>query len=659
MPPAAGTIAALCEALGDEVQAIRSSGAGRRISLTQGRALGRGEQWVYAFSTDSALAVPDDSPAQLELPGASRRIPCQVLGCGTFEVTLGLGSALPAEALPRVLLLLDPSFLLEALALQLGELDPSDCMLAERLFSGTVRAGRHAPRLAWPEGLNEFQFAAVQAASGQDVTFVWGPPGTGKTTTLAHIAHTLVQQGLRVLLTAATNVAVDNATLRTAELLGEEGLVLRLGTPRLAALLERPLLQLDGLALATSGGVEAERLALAQRRHDLLYGVPEPDHDDAQLSLFAQLPGTPRQRPPRAATAVRALSAEQLEELDAAERDLRRRLDEARGRALNNARVVTATLSRTFLPGPVAGQAFDAVLIDEASAAPLPAVFFATALARRKAVALGDPKQLPPIAVANTPAAGRWLRRDIFQQAGLDDDDDRAVLLREQYRMQPGISRLANELVYGGRLIDGVPSSGQPAVRLLDTSHLEAECERPPSGSRRNLRHAHLAVEAAEAFLRGSLLGPGGALVDSLTWPLEPGGGAAPLGRSLPAELALNAAGQARSVGIIAPYAAQATLIWRLVRERGLDGAVDVGTVHRFQGLERDVIVFDTVEAPPLHPAPFVAGGPGSEAMRLINVALTRARSQLVVLAAVDHLRATLQPRATLRRLLDLLLSDE
>ncbi|MGH2470158.1 MAG: DEAD/DEAH box helicase, partial [Chloroflexota bacterium] len=463
--------------------------------------------------------------------------------------------------------------------------------------------------------------------------------------------------GLRVLLTAATNVAVDNATLRTAELLGEDGLVVRLGTPRLAALLERPLLQLDGLALATAGAVEAERLALVQRRHELLHGGPEPSQDDAQLSLFMQLPGATRQRPHRAASALRALSAEQLEELEAAEHDLRRRLDEARGRALNNARVVTATLSRTFLPGPVAGQTFDAVLIDEASAAPLPAVFFASALARRKAVALGDPKQLPPIAVANTPAASRWLKRDIFQQAGLDDDDARAVLLREQYRMQPGISRLANALVYGGRLIDGVPPNGEPAVHLLDTSALEVECERPPTGSRRNIRHAHLAVEAAEACLRGFPPGAGTPLAGGLPWPRGAEGGVAPPTQFSPADDA-RASGEPRRVGIIAPYAAQATLIWRLVRERGLDGAVDVGTVHRFQGLEREVIVFDTVEGPPLRPAPFVAGGPGSEAMRLINVALTRARSQLIILAAVDHLRATLQPRATLRHLLDLLPSD-
>jgi superfamily I DNA and/or RNA helicase len=82
---------------------------------------------------------------------------------------------------------------------------------------------------------------------------------------------------------------------------------------------------------------------------------------------------------------------------------------------------------------------------------------------------------------------------------------------------------------------------------------------------------------------------------------------------------------------------------------------VDVGTVHRFQGLERRAIIFDTVEAPPDQPAPFVRGGYGSESMRLINVAITRAQSELIVIANVAHLCRTLRPGSTLLGLLQLL----
>lgn len=41
------------------------------------------------------------------------------------------------------------------------------------------------------------------------MTYIWGPPGTGKTKTLATILNLLIKAGQRVLLVANTNVAVD------------------------------------------------------------------------------------------------------------------------------------------------------------------------------------------------------------------------------------------------------------------------------------------------------------------------------------------------------------------------------------------------------------------------------------------------------------------
>jgi superfamily I DNA and/or RNA helicase len=294
----------------------------------------------------------------------------------------------------------------------------------------------------------------------------------------------------------------------------------------------------------------------------------------------------------------------------------------ARQRTLRDARVIGATLSRVALAAELATPGFDAVLVDEASAAPLPSVFLAAALAREKVVALGDPRQLPPVAVSNGPLSRRWLQRDVFAQAGLGDDDTRAILLREQYRMPAGISCLANELVYGGRLIDS------PALkrhggggRLVDTSSEGAHCERQ-DGSRLNRVHAELALELALELV-GTLT--------SNPYPLTP------------------------HIAIVTPYRAQARIIWRLLRDARLEKCVDVGTVHRFQGLERRAVIFDTVESPPERPAPFVSGGYGSDAMRLINVAITRAQSELIVIANVAHLCQTLRRDSTLLGLVGLL----
>ena len=59
---------------------------------------------------------------------------------------------------------------------------------------------------------NDAQNAAVNAAlSAEDFALIQGPPGTGKTYTLARTVEALVERGERVLLSAFTNRAVDNA----------------------------------------------------------------------------------------------------------------------------------------------------------------------------------------------------------------------------------------------------------------------------------------------------------------------------------------------------------------------------------------------------------------------------------------------------------------
>ena len=76
---------------------------------------------------------------------------------------------------------------------------------------------------------NDAQNAAVRRAVGaDDFALVHGPPGTGKTYTIARLVRALVDRGERVLLSAFTNRAVDNAL----DALREQGFedVARVGT---------------------------------------------------------------------------------------------------------------------------------------------------------------------------------------------------------------------------------------------------------------------------------------------------------------------------------------------------------------------------------------------------------------------------------------------
>ncbi|RDW94135.1 bifunctional ATP-dependent DNA helicase/ssDNA endodeoxyribonuclease DNA2 [Aspergillus mulundensis] len=64
-------------------------------------------------------------------------------------------------------------------------------------------------------GLNVDQKQAInKVMSAQDYALVLGMPGTGKTTTIAHILRALVAQGKSVLLTSYTHTAVDNILLK-------------------------------------------------------------------------------------------------------------------------------------------------------------------------------------------------------------------------------------------------------------------------------------------------------------------------------------------------------------------------------------------------------------------------------------------------------------
>ncbi|PBP21854.1 DNA replication factor Dna2 [Diplocarpon rosae] len=78
------------------------------------------------------------------------------------------------------------------------------------------------------ENLNGDQRKAIlKVMSAEDYALVLGMPGTGKTTTIAHIIKTLVSQGKTVLLTSYTHTAVDNILLKLKD---ANIPILRLGT---------------------------------------------------------------------------------------------------------------------------------------------------------------------------------------------------------------------------------------------------------------------------------------------------------------------------------------------------------------------------------------------------------------------------------------------
>ena len=83
----------------------------------------------------------------------------------------------------------------------------------------------------------------------------------------------------------------------------------------------------------------------------------------------------------------------------------------------------------------------------------------ASYLAKRNIIIVGDFLQLPPIVLAETPMAKKWLGTDIVAMSGMQEKakhketkPDNFIMLNEQFRMEKEIADVANLYysTYGG-----------------------------------------------------------------------------------------------------------------------------------------------------------------------------------------------------------------
>lgn len=315
---------------------------------------------------------------------------------------------------------------------------------------------------------------------------------------------------------------------------------------------------------------------------------------------------------------------------------------EAERLVVEKAQIVGVTLTSFYLNRTLLSQEWDVVIIDEGSMAPPPAVMIAANRARLHLIIVGDSQQTQPVCKLKDPdvqhwqevdLVQHWLGRDVFFHGGYTLEDARigihhCVMLAYQGRMLSPICDLIRETVYKGYLKDRNPSrearfkvrpEPEHPVVLCDTSLVkEARAYRRAGGSRFNPYHAKLTTSLAQQ-----------ALAD------------------LPQESRFP-----ECLGIVTPYRAQGDLIKYLIKGTELEICARVGTVHAFQALEFDIVIFDLVEAPGLTIAPLLKGGRNSDAMRLLNVAVTRAREKLIIVAHMKHIREQ-PPRSMLRQILE------
>ncbi|MEU0487716.1 AAA domain-containing protein [Nocardiopsis sp. NPDC006139] len=269
--------------------------------------------------------------------------------------------------------------------------------------------------------------------------------------------------------------------------------------------------------------------------------------------------------------------------------------------------VTSRSVRGVFPPDP---GLFDLVVVDEATqctvADLVPLLYRA-----RRALVIGDPHQLQPVDPLDSEddrrlQAVHGLDRALLEERSLGltgasayhaaasalvEGGGEVLWLDEHYRCHPDIIAPVNRRFYGGRLSVRTDTASlaapvEPAVRWID---VQGSCERPRAGSCLNRKEGEAVLELLRELWR--------------TLPPDAG------------------------IGVVSPFAAQVRWFEENLGEQAAE-RIRVGTAHRFQGGERDVVVISPTAATGVHRN---AGQWALSRQNLWNVAATRARSRLYI----------------------------
>jgi hypothetical protein len=229
--PLSGVRAEFRTALRAEIEAANRAVATPVTPLEAGRKMGRlADVFQYVFSATSAISVPSDSPGELIIEGLSP-LEAVVISVEGLDVTLSVSQDL-GDRVPRAALRRDLVFPLRRLVARIEQTGNKPNPAGDRILGDVPASG--APEVIGDALLDATQEAALGSGLGRDITFIFGPPGTGKTQTIGSIGAHLYRRSRSLLLVSHTNRAVDQALVEIAQQLGGElgaGAMLRLGIP--------------------------------------------------------------------------------------------------------------------------------------------------------------------------------------------------------------------------------------------------------------------------------------------------------------------------------------------------------------------------------------------------------------------------------------------
>lgn len=234
---------------------------------------------------------------------------------------------------------------------------------------------------------------------------------------------------------------------------------------------------------------------------------------------------------------------------------------------------------------------FDMVVMDEASQCNT-AVGLVPIIRGKNLMLVGDPQQLNPVILLDELTNKKlrkkyeisdeydYRRNSIYKTYLACDSVSDEILLKNHYRCNKKIIDFNNKKYYNSKLQILSQSKEKAPLVYVDVSDAAAD-------------YKNTAPAEAEEIVRYA---------------------------------ALN---QDKTIGVITPFVNQKNEIERRLKESGLKN-VSCGTVHAFQGDEKDVVLFSTAITDDTHASTYQWLKNNQE---LINVATSRAREKLIVLS--------------------------
>lgn len=259
------------DALEAEIDQIKRNGQTSILIYGGQKIRSCGQEWWYQFTIRYAPVIPVDTPCKLLI--GQERFDVTVVSFDDFSITLATKNPL-SDTIGKARLENGSTVLMERLIKCIennaavdnkvgGHMLPSDGSVysARRLFTYT------SDDITVPDKnlLTEEQKQAIVSAISNDITYIWGPPGTGKTKVIGQIVYELNKRDRSVLIVSHTNTAVDGAIKQALKLIKDTDL-LRLGTSAETELKE---ILLDHRVSVLGRELYERKKILQQRQTDL------------------------------------------------------------------------------------------------------------------------------------------------------------------------------------------------------------------------------------------------------------------------------------------------------------------------------------------------------------------------------------------------------